>query len=84
MTTLVLGVVLRVLGVVLRVLGVVLRVLGVVSSVGCCYSGMSSEKRMLAMSERRRLSKQKKEMFGLWCSELYRLSIANKVCLDPF
>lgn len=39
---------------------------------------MSSEKRIQAMYERRRLSKQKKEMFGLWCTELYRLSIANK------
>ena len=36
---------------------------------------------MEAMYERRRLSKQKKEMFGLWCTELYRLSIANKVGL---
>ena len=29
--------------------------------------------------ERAKYSKLKKEMHSLWCTELYRLSIANKV-----
>ena len=40
---------------------------------------MDSQTRQLLNSERKRLAKERKEMFSLWCTELYRLSIANKV-----
>lgn len=37
------------------------------------------EARVRVQEERAKLQQQKKEMYSLWCTELYRYSIANKV-----
>lgn len=43
-------------------------------------SDMTPEERTAVILERLKLKKKRKEMYSLWCTELYRLSIANKVC----
>lgn len=42
---------------------------------------MSKLKRIKARKFNEALSKQKAEMYSLWCTELYKLSIANEVAL---
>ncbi|KAK2167285.1 hypothetical protein LSH36_30g07019 [Paralvinella palmiformis] len=41
-------------------------------------SDMTPEERTAVILERLKLKKKRKEMYSLWCTELYRLSIANK------
>lgn len=42
-------------------------------------SDMSSREKAAVYRERMQLQQQKNDVHGLWCSDLYRLSIANKV-----
>lgn len=42
---------------------------------------MSKEERSKLFKERLILKREKAEMFSLWCDALYRLSLANHVCL---
>ena len=45
---------------------------------------MPPEEKMRIFHERVQLQKEKKEVFSLWCTELYKLSIANKYRNDVF
>lgn len=42
---------------------------------------MSKEERSKLFKERVILKREKAEMFSLWCDALYRLSLANHVCI---
>lgn len=42
---------------------------------------MSKEERSKLFKERALLKREKAEMFSLWCDALYRLSLANHVCI---
>lgn len=42
---------------------------------------MSKEERSKLYKERAMLKREKAEMFSLWCDALYRLSLANHVCI---
>jgi hypothetical protein len=42
---------------------------------------MSAEEKKKIRRERASLKQHKQEMYSLWCNELYKLSIANKVYL---
>jgi len=42
---------------------------------------MSKDERCKLYKERAILKRQKAEMFSLWCDALYRLSLANHVCI---
>lgn len=44
-------------------------------------SSMSKDERSKLYKERALLKRQKAEMFSLWCDALYRLSLANHVCI---
>jgi DNA-directed RNA polymerase len=45
---------------------------------------MSAEEKVEVLVERAKFTKHKKEMHSLWCTELYRLSIANKFRNEVF
>ncbi|XP_005093338.1 DNA-directed RNA polymerase, mitochondrial [Aplysia californica] len=47
-------------------------------------SEMSSKEKALLYRERIQLQQQKQDMHGLWCTDLYRLSIANKFRDETF
>jgi len=40
---------------------------------------MSDQEKYRIMKQNKMILKEKKETYSLWCTELYRLSIANKV-----
>lgn len=42
---------------------------------------MSKDERSKLYKERAVLKREKAEMFSLWCDALYRLSLANHVCI---
>lgn len=42
---------------------------------------MSKDERSKLYKERAILKREKSEMFSLWCDALYRLSLANHVCI---
>lgn len=42
---------------------------------------MSKDERSKLYKERAMLKREKAEMFSLWCDALYRLSLANHVCI---
>lgn len=44
-------------------------------------SSMSKEERSKLYKERAILKREKAEMYSLWCDALYRLSLANHVCI---
>lgn len=50
----------------------------VVIRIICGDSKASSAEKNRIIRERQKLQQQKHDMHGLWCTELYRLSIANK------
>lgn len=43
------------------------------------YSTMTAQEKVKVLEERSQLQKERSEMYSLWRTELYRLSIANKV-----
>lgn len=47
-----------------------------------CNSDMKFEDRMKILRENKQIMKERREEYSLWCTELYRLSIANKVCVN--
>jgi len=42
---------------------------------------MSDQEKHLVLKQNKRILKEQKEAYSLWCTELYRLSIANKVSI---
>jgi len=40
---------------------------------------MSDQEKYRIIRQNKRILKEQKEVYSLWCTELYRLSIANKV-----
>lgn len=47
-------------------------------------SSMNNDERSKLYKERVMLKRQKAEMYSLWCDALYRLSLANHVCIHHF
>jgi len=48
----------------------------------CGCRMMSDEEKFRIIRQNKRILKEQKEAYSLWCTELYRLSIANKVFLQ--